>query len=154
MSPLLEVISLKKRIGERILFQDISFTIGERDHVGLIAKNGTGKTTLLNIIAGLDGYDEGKIIFRNDLKIGYLQQTPIFDQYDTVKDVCMGKGNDNDVKIKQLLTKLKITDYDIPFGNMSGGMIKRVALAMVLEKEPDLLIMDEPTNHLDLDMIE
>ena len=152
MSPLLEVISLKKRIGERILFQDISFTIGEREHVGLIAKNGTGKTTLLNIIAGQDGYDEGKIIFRNDLKIGYLQQTPEFDKLDTVADVCLGKGND--VKIKQLLTKLKITDFDLPFGSMSGGMIKRVALAMVLENEPDLLIMDEPTNHLDLEMIE
>ena len=152
MSPLLEVISLKKRIGERILFQDISFTIGEREHVGLIAKNGTGKTTLLNIIAGQDGYDEGKIIFRNDLKIGYLQQTPEFDKLHTVADVCLGKGND--VKIKQLLTKLKITDFDLPFGSMSGGMIKRVALAMVLENEPDLLIMDEPTNHLDLEMIE
>ncbi len=152
MSPLLEVISLKKRIGERVLFQDISFTVNEREHVGLIAKNGTGKTTLLSIIAGNDGFDDGKIIFRNDLKIGYLQQTPVFDKNKTVADVCF--NNKDDVKIKQLLTKLKITDFTLPFDLMSGGMIKRVALAMVLENEPDLLILDEPTNHLDLEMIE
>jgi len=153
MSPLLEVIALMKRIGERILFHDISFTVNERERVGIIAKNGTGKTTLLNIIAGLDGYDEGKIIFRNDLKIGYLKQSPTFDGNANVEDVCFGKP-EGDVKIKQLLTKLKITDYKMPFSLMSGGMIKRVALAMVLEKDPDLIILDEPTNHLDLDMIE
>lgn len=152
MNPILEIMSLTKRIGERVLFHDISFTIGEREHVGLIAKNGTGKTTLLNIIAGLDGYDDGKIVFRNDIKIGYLQQSPEFEDDATVADVCLDK--DDDVKIKQLLTKLKITDYNQPFYQMSGGMAKRVALAQVLEQDPDLIILDEPTNHLDLEMIE
>ncbi len=152
MTPQLEVISLMKRIGERILFQDISFTVNERDRVGIIAKNGTGKTTLLNIIAGLDGFDDGKIVCKNGLNIGYLMQSPSFNNEDNIQELCFGK--DSDIKLKQLLTKLKITDYQLPFGKMSGGMIKRVALAMVLEKEPDLILLDEPTNHLDLDMIE
>lgn len=152
INPFLEVISLTKRIGERVLFHDISFTIAERQHVGLIAKNGTGKTTLLNIIAGKDGYDDGKIITKNDLRIGYLEQTPHFDPLLNIEKVCL--GHPDDLKVKQILTKLKMTDYQMPFGLMSGGMIKRVALALVLEKDPDLIILDEPTNHLDLEMIE
>ena len=151
-NPYLEIMSLTKRIGERVLFHDISFTINERQHVGLIAKNGTGKTTLLNIIAGRDGYDGGDIIMRNGIKVGYLEQTPQFPPLMTIRELCL--GHDDDLRTKQLLTRLKMTDYDMPFELMSGGMIKRVALALVLEKEPDLIILDEPTNHLDLEMIE
>ncbi len=152
LNPFLEVISLTKRIGERVLFHDISFTIAERQHVGLIAKNGTGKTTLLNIIAGKDGYDQGKIIKKNNLTIGYLEQTPEFDPDLNIEEACL--GHENDLITKQILTRLKMTDYKMPFKQMSGGMIKRVALAQVLEKDPDLIILDEPTNHLDLEMIE
>ncbi len=152
INPFLEVISLTKLIGERVLFHDISFTIGERQHVGLIAKNGTGKTTLLNIIAGKDGYDNGKIIARKGLRVGYLEQTPSFDPDSNIEETCL--GHEDDLITKQILTKLKMTDYKMPFRLMSGGMIKRVALALVLEKDPDLIILDEPTNHLDLEMIE
>ena len=152
INPFLEIISLTKRIGERVLFHDISFTIAERQHVGLIAKNGTGKTTLLNIIAGKDGYDQGKIIKKNNLTIGYLEQTPEFDPDLNIEEACL--GHDNDLMTKQILTRLKMTDFKMPFKQMSGGMVKRVALAQVLEKDPDLIILDEPTNHLDLEMIE
>lgn len=151
-NPYLEVMALTKRIGERVLFHDISFTINEKEHVGLIAKNGTGKTTLLSIIAGKEGYDGGKIVMRNGLRVGYLEQTPTYESLLTIRDACL--GHDDDLKTKQILTKLKMTDYDMPFGQMSGGMIKRVALAQVLEQDPDLIILDEPTNHLDLEMIE
>ena len=151
-NPYLEVMALAKRIGERVLFHDISFTINEKEHVGLIAKNGTGKTTLLSIIAGKEGYDGGKIVMRNGLRVGYLEQTPTYEPLLTIRDACL--GHDDDLKTKQILTKLKMTDYDMPFGQMSGGMIKRVALAQVLEQDPDLIILDEPTNHLDLEMIE
>lgn len=151
-NPYLEVMALTKRIGERMLFHDISFTINEKEHVGLIAKNGTGKTTLLSIIAGKEGYDGGKIVMRNGLRVGYLEQTPTYEPLLTIRDACL--GHDDDLKTKQILTKLKMTDYDMPFGQMSGGMIKRVALAQVLEQDPDLIILDEPTNHLDLEMIE
>lgn len=151
-NPYLEVMALTKRIGERVLFHDISFTINEKEHVGLIAKNGTGKTTLLSIIAGKEGYDGGKIVMRNGLRVGYLEQTPTYEPLLTIRDACL--GHDDDLKAKQILTKLKMTDYDMPFGQMSGGMIKRVALAQVLEQDPDLIILDEPTNHLDLEMIE
>ena len=120
--------------------------------MGLIAKNGTGKTTLLSIIAGKEGYDGGKIVMRNGLRVGYLEQTPTYEPLLTIRDACL--GHDDDLKTKQILTKLKMTDYDMPFGQMSGGMIKRVALAQVLEQDPDLIILDEPTNHLDLEMIE
>ena len=151
-NPYLEVMALTKRIGEPVLFHDISFTINEKEHVGLIAKNGTGKTTLLSIIAGKEGYDGGKIVMRNGLRVGYLEQTPTYEPLLTIRDACL--GHDDDLKTKQILTKLKMTDYDMPFGQMSGGMIKRVALAQVLEQDPDLIILDEPTNHLDLEMIE
>lgn len=151
-TPLLEIMNLTKRIGERVLFKDISFAINEREHVGLIAKNGTGKTTLLSIIAGVIGFEEGKIVAKNGLKIGYLEQTPEFPPDSNIMQTCL--GHNDDIKTKQILTKLKITDYEQPFRLMSGGMIKRVALAKVLEQDPDLIILDEPTNHLDLEMIE
>lgn len=152
VNPYLEVLGLTKRIGARVLFHDISFTVGEREHIGLIAKNGTGKSTLLSIIAGLDSHDGGKMIFRNDIKMAYLQQTPSFDGELTVGEICLGHANE--LRTKQILTQLKITDMDQKMKQLSGGMVKRVALARVLENEPDLLILDEPTNHLDVEMIE
>lgn len=152
ITPYMEIMGLTKRIGERILFHDISFTVAEREHVGLIAKNGTGKSTLLSIIAGKDGYDGGSIIFRNDIKIGYLEQTPSFPPERTVAEECL--GHDDELKTRQILTQLDITDLSMQFGHMSGGQVKRVALARVLETDPDLIILDEPTNHLDVQMIE
>ncbi len=155
----MEVMGLTKRIGDRILFHDISFTINEREHVGLIAKNGTGKSTLLSIIAGREGYDGGKIVFRRDLKIGYLEQTPEYDGDLTVGQLCnndeiTGTDDDRKLRIRQILTQLNITDFEQQIKHLSGGMVKRIALAQVLEGDPDLLILDEPTNHLDVEMIE
>ena len=152
ITPYMEVMGLTKRIGERILFHDISFTVAEREHVGLIAKNGTGKSTLLSIIAGKESYDGGSIIFRNNLKIGYLEQSPSFPPERTVAEECL--GHDDELKTKQILTQLGITDLSLQFQHMSGGQVKRVALARVLETNPDLIILDEPTNHLDIQMIE
>lgn len=151
-NPQMEVMGLTKRIGDRILFHDITFTINEREHVGLIAKNGTGKSTLLSIIAGRDGYEEGKIVFRNNLKVGYLEQTPHYDGELTVGEACL--NHDDELRTKQILTQLKITDFNQQIKHLSGGMVKRIALAQVLENDPDLLILDEPTNHLDVEMIE
>ena len=157
--PYMDVQKLEKRIGDRILFHDISFTINEREHVGLIAKNGTGKSTLLSILAGKEGYDSGKIIFRKDIKIGYLEQKPTFKDNDSILKA-FGFSDDTTeddelfIKAKQILTQLKITDLQQKISQLSGGQIKRVALAKVLTQEPDLLILDEPTNHLDLEMIE
>ena len=157
--PYMDVQKLEKRIGDRILFHDISFTINEREHVGLIAKNGTGKSTLLSILAGKEGYDSGKIIFRKDIKIGYLEQKPTFKDNDSILKA-FGFSDDTTeddelfIKAKQILTQLKITDLHQKISQLSGGQIKRVALAKVLTQEPDLLILDEPTNHLDLEMIE
>lgn len=151
-TPYLEVIGLTKRIGERVLFHDITFTVNERERIGLIAQNGTGKSTLLSIIAGEQSYESGEIIFRNDLKLGYLPQTPSYAAHLTVGDVCL--GHENELKTKQILTQLNITDMQATIGTLSGGQVKRVALARVLESEPDLIILDEPTNHLDIEMIE
>lgn len=151
-NPYMEVLGLTKRIGERTLFENISFTIGEREHVGLIAKNGTGKSTLLSIIAGREGCDGGRIAMRNGLKVGYLEQTPHYDGEMTVGQACLGHADA--LRTKQILTQLKITDFDQQFKHLSGGMVKRVALAQVLEKDPDLIVLDEPTNHLDIEMIE
>ena len=139
-----------------MLFEDISFSIAEGQKIGLIAKNGTGKSTLLSVITGKEGYDSGKIIFRNDLRIGYLEQTPHFNPDDSVLDACFNhEGNDEKVlRAKQILTQLKIRDLSQPMSQLSGGQRKRVALANVLITEPELLILDEPTNHLDLEMIE
>lgn len=160
----MDVQGLGKRIGDRVLFHDISFTINEREHIGLIAKNGTGKSTLLSILSGEEGYDEGKIIFRNDLKVGYLEQVPQFDPSLTVMEAVMQRCQDErnemtefeDIKLLavQTLTLLKIADLSQKISELSGGQIKRVALAKVLIGKPDMLILDEPTNHLDLEMIE
>jgi len=154
--PYLDIQGLSKSFGALQLFRDISFSVAERQKVGLIARNGTGKSTLLSIIAGDEGYDTGNIIFRRDLKVGYLEQSPKYDPEESVLDACFNhKGEAEKVlRAKQILTKLKIADLDQPMGQLSGGQRKRVALANVLITEPDLLILDEPTNHLDLEMIE
>ena len=154
--PYLDVQNLTKSFGSLVLFRDISFSIAEGQKVGLIAKNGTGKSTLLSLLTGKDGYDEGSIIFKRDLRVGMLEQTPKFDPEESVLDACFNhEGNPEKVlKAKQILTQLKIRDLNQPIGQLSGGQQKRVALANVLILEPDLFILDEPTNHLDLEMIE
>ena len=156
MVPYLDVQHLSKSFGALQLFHDISFSIGEGQKVGLIAKNGTGKSTLLSILSGKEGYDAGSIVFRRDLKVGMLEQSPAFDPDESVLDACFNhQGEDEKVlKAKQVLTQLKIRDLQQRMGELSGGQQKRVALANVLLTEPDLLILDEPTNHLDLEMIE
>ncbi|MDE5783303.1 MAG: ABC-F family ATP-binding cassette domain-containing protein [Prevotella sp.] len=154
--PYLDVQNLTKSFGALLLFKDINFSIAEGQKVGLIAKNGIGKSTLLSIISGKEGYDSGNIIFRRDLKVGILEQSPVFDPVDSVLDACFNhEGNEEKIlKAKQILTQLKIRNLQQPMGQLSGGQQKRVALANVLITEPDLLILDEPTNHLDLEMIE
>ena len=154
--PYLDVQNLTKSFGSLVLFEDISFSIAEGQKVGLIAKNGTGKSTLLSVLSGKEGYDSGSIIFRRDLKVGMLEQSPVFDPEESVLDACFNhQGNPEKVlRAKQVLTQLKIRDLQQPMGQLSGGQQKRVALANVLLTEPDLLILDEPTNHLDLEMIE
>ena len=171
-----------------MLFADVTFGINEGDKVGLIAKNGTGKTTLLSIIAGKEDYDSGRIVFNNDIRVGYLEQVPSFQSSKSVIDTCiegdeplaiavrnyehaLHNGNsdamtaaiqemdnckawDYEDRFKQILSMLKITDINQPIEQLSGGQIKRVALAKILINEPNLLILDEPTNHLDIDMIE
>ena len=156
MTPYLDVQHLTKSFGALTLFRDISFSIGEGQKVGLIAKNGTGKSTLLSILSGKESYDSGNIVFRNDLKVGMLEQSPKFDPEESVLDACFNHEGDPEkvLKAKQVLTQLKIRDLEQPMGQLSGGQQKRVALANVLLTEPDLLILDEPTNHLDLEMIE
>lgn len=156
MTPLLDVQNVSKRFGAHVLFEDISFSIGEGQHVGLIAKNGTGKSTLLSLLSGKESVDSGSIIFRRDIKVGFLEQQPKFDPEESVLDACFNNNSDPDkvLKAKQVLTQLRITDLSQPIGQLSGGQQKRVALANVLITEPDLLILDEPTNHLDLQMIE
>ena len=184
----LQVENLTKSFGDSVLFQHISFGIDEKEKVGLIAQNGKGKTTLLNIIAGKEGYDEGIISFRRDLRIGYLEQNPQYPGGLTVLEACFQSSNSTarliqeyeqclhtegqpgmekllsrmehekaweyETKIKQILSKLKINDFNQKVGHLSGGQLKRVALANILIMEPELLILDEPTNHLDLDMTE
>ena len=156
MIPYLDVQHLTKSFGALTLFRDISFSIGEGQKVGLIAKNGTGKSTLLSILSGKEGYDAGDIVFRRDLKVGFLEQSPAFDPDESVLDACFNHQGDPEkvLKAKQILTKLKISNLEQPMGQLSGGQQKRVALANVLLTEPDLIILDEPTNHLDLEMIE
>ena len=188
MTPYLQVENLTKSFGDKLLFEHISFGIAEGQRVVLIAKNGTGKTTLLNIIAGREGRDEGNITFRRDLRVGYLEQAPTFPPDLTVLDACLRSDNEvtravadyercllsptqegldeattrmdhlkawnYDTRVKQILGKLKITRYEQRIGELSGGQLKRVALANVLIDGPDLLILDEPTNHLDLEMVE
>ncbi|MBP7767779.1 MAG: ABC-F family ATP-binding cassette domain-containing protein [Prevotella sp.] len=155
MTPFLDVQNLTKTFGAQVLFQDISFSVGEGQKVALIAKNGTGKTTLLEILAGHEGYDNGSIIFRNNIRLGYLDQSPKFNPEESVLDACFNHEGDPEriVKAKQILTQLHIDDLNQPMGELSGGQQKRVALANALITEPDFLILDEPTNHLDLEMI-
>ena len=154
--PYLDVQNLTKSFGAQVLFKDISFSIAEGQHVGLVAQNGTGKSTLLSILTGEESHDAGSIIYRNDLRVGFLEQSPKFDPEESVLDACFNhEGNPERIlKAKQILTMLKLTDLDQPMGQLSGGQQKRVALANVLILEPDFLILDEPTNHLDLEMIE
>lgn len=187
-NPLLQIDRLTKSFGDLMLFSDLSFGIAEGDKIGLIAANGSGKTTLLNILAGKEPYDSGRVVFRNNIRLAYLEQSPAFDPAITVLEACfstdsetvkliaryeevISSGNqerlnelmaqmdlhnawDYEQRIKQILTQLKITDFHQKIGELSGGQVKRVALANVLISEPELLIMDEPTNHLDLEMVE
>ncbi|MBQ4526028.1 MAG: ABC-F family ATP-binding cassette domain-containing protein [Bacteroidaceae bacterium] len=187
-NPILQVENLTKSFGDLVLFRDISFGLAEGQRIGLIAKNGSGKTTLLNILSGKEGYDEGKITYRRDVRVGYLEQSPVYPAELTVLEACFWQaspvtqlikeyercmdttGNpgleellvrmehekawDYERKIKQILSQLKIRDFDQPVGQLSGGQLKRVALANALITEPDFLILDEPTNHLDLEMTE
>ncbi len=184
----MQIEGLTKSFGDLVLFRNITFGISEGQRIGLIAKNGSGKTTLLNIIAGKEGYDEGKVVFRRDLQVAYLEQDPIYPGELTVLEACFYRGNpivdlikeyescietegnpgleelivrmeqekawDYERKAKQILTQLKITNFHQRVQHLSGGQLKRVALANVLITEPDLLILDEPTNHLDLEMTE
>jgi len=175
----LQIDGLTKSFGDLVLFRDITFGIAQGQKIGLIAKNGSGKTTLLNIIAGKDDYDCGTVVFRNDLRVGYLEQSPYFPEYLTVMEACFYTSDnevktplfstetntfsqhednekvfDTEQKAKQILTRLKLTDFDMPVGTLSGGQLKRVALANVLITEPELILLDEPTNHLDMEMIE
>ncbi len=188
MPPVLDIQHLTKSIGDLVLFDDISFSVGEGQHVGLIARNGAGKSTLLNILYGREDYDAGDVVFQNDIRVGYLEQSPVYEPQMTVLDACFHSagelsalisryehclatpGNpgltelieemerreawDFELRAKQILTKLDITEFDKPVCQLSGGQLKRVALANVLLTDPDLLILDEPTNHLDIAMIE
>ena len=156
MTPILDVQNVSKAFGAHVLFENISFSIGEGQHVGLIAKNGTGKTTLLSLLSGKEPVDSGSIIYRKNVRVGFLEQQPKFDPEESVLDACFNHNGDPDkiLKAKQILTQLRITDLNQPMGQLSGGQQKRIALANVLITEPDLLILDEPTNHLDLEMIE
>ncbi len=154
--PVLDVQNLTKRFGAKVLFENISFSIAEGQRVGLIAQNGTGKSTLLSILMGEEGKDGGEVICRNGLRVACLVQSPTFDPNETVLDACFNHHGDEEkvLKAKQVLTQLKIADLNQPMGELSGGQQKRVALANTLITEPDFLILDEPTNHLDLEMIE
>ena len=188
MTPYLDIQHLSKRFGDLVLFDDISFSVGEGQHVGLIARNGAGKSTLMSIIAGKEDYESGQVVFRNGIRVAMLEQTPQYDPALSVIDACFSRageladlisryetclqtpGNpgltelidemerreawDFELRAKQILTKLNITAFSKPVGQLSGGQLKRVALANVLLADPDMLILDEPTNHLDIAMIE
>lgn len=154
--PYLDVQNLTKRFGAQVLFENISFSIAEGQKVGLVARNGTGKSTLMSVLMDKEGYESGSIIYRRDLKLGFLEQSPQFDPEESVLDACFNHEGDPDkvLKARQILTQLHITNLEQPMGQLSGGQQKRVALANVLITEPDFLMLDEPTNHLDLEMIE
>lgn len=154
--PYLDVQNLTKRFGAQVLFENISFSIAEGQKVGLIARNGTGKSTLMSVLMDKEGYESGSIIYRRDLKLGFLEQSPQFDPEESVLDACFNHEGDPEkvLKARQILTQLHITNMEQPMGQLSGGQQKRVALANVLITEPDFLMLDEPTNHLDLEMIE
>lgn len=154
--PYLDVQNLTKRFGAQVLFENISFSIAEGQKVGLIARNGTGKSTLMSVLMDKEGCESGSIIYRRDLKLGFLEQSPQFDPEESVLDACFNHKDDPEkvLKARQILTQLHITNLEQPMGQLSGGQQKRVALANVLITEPDFLMLDEPTNHLDLEMIE
>lgn len=154
--PYLDVQNLTKRFGAEVLFDKISFSIAEGQKVGLVARNGTGKSTLMSVLMDKEGHESGDIIYRRDLKVGYLEQSPKFDPEESVLEACFNHEDDPEkvLKAKQILTQLHISNMDQPMGQLSGGQQKRVALANVLIDEPDFLMLDEPTNHLDLEMIE
>lgn len=154
--PYLDVQNLTKRFGAQVLFENISFSIAEGQKVGLVARNGTGKSTLMSVLMDKEGYESGSIIYRRDLKLGFLEQSPQFDPEESVLDACFNHKDDPEkvLKARQILTQLHITYLEQPMGQLSGGQQKRVALANVLITEPDFLMLDEPTNHLDLEMIE
>lgn len=154
--PYLDVQNLTKRFGAQVLFDKISFSIAEGQKVGLVARNGTGKSTLMSVLMDKEGHESGDIIYRRDLKVGFLEQSPKFDPEESVLDACFNHQDDPEkvLKAKQILTQLHITNLEQPMGQLSGGQQKRVALANVLIEEPDFLMLDEPTNHLDLEMIE
>ena len=161
MESLLQIENLTKSYGDRLLFGDITFGVNEGDKIGIIAKNGTGKTTLLNIICGKEAHDDGKVTFRKDIRVGHLEQSPLLNPNMTVMEVCMSSYDKNDEnaweyenRFKQTLSQLKITDFNQKICELSGGQIKRVALAKIIIENCDLIILDEPTNHLDIDMIE
>ena len=156
-TPYLDVQNLTKRFGERILFNNISFSVAEGQRIGLIAQNGTGKSTLLSMLTNEENIDSGEIIYRNDISVGFLKQEPKFKEGATVLEACFANKNPDDdaqLKAKQILTQLRIKDMQQPVSQLSGGQQKRVALAQVLISNPDMLILDEPTNHLDLEMVE
>lgn len=154
--PYLDVQNLTKRFGAQVLFENISFSIAEGQKVGLVARNGTGKSTLMSVLMDKEGYESGSIIYRRDLKLGFLEQSPQFDPEESVLDACFNHKDDPEkvLKARQILTQLHITNLEQPMGQLSGGQQKRVALANVLITEPDFLMLDEPTNHLDLEMLE
>lgn len=156
LKPFIDVQGLTKSFGAQVLFKNISFSIAEGQKVGIIAKNGTGKSTLLSILTGKEDYVSGSVIFTNGIKTGYLEQFPKFEPEESVVNACFKNQATEDeiLKAKQILTQLRITDLTQPMKELSGGQQKRVALASILINEPDLLILDEPTNHLDIDMIE
>ena len=161
MESLLQIENLSKSYGDRLLFGDITFGVNEGDKIGIIAKNGTGKSTLLKIICDKEVYDSGNITFRKDIRVGYLEQIPDLDPDSTVMDVCMSQYNKNsddaweyENRFKQTLSQLKIVDFNQKIKELSGGQLKRVALAKLIIENCELLILDEPTNHLDIDMIE
>ena len=154
--PYLDVQNLTKRFGAQVLFENISFSIADGQKVGLVARNGTGKSTLMSVLMDKEGYEGGSIIYRRDLKLGFLEQSPVFNPEESVLDACFNHHGDPErvLKARQILTQLHIDDLEQPMGQLSGGQQKRVALANVLITEPDFLMLDEPTNHLDLEMIE
>ena len=154
--PYLDVQNLTKRFGAQVLFDNISFSLAVGQKVGLVARNGTGKSTLMSVLMDKEGHESGDIIYRRDLKVGYLEQSPKFAPEESVLDACFNHQGDEEklLKAKQILTQLHIMDLNQPMGQLSGGQQKRVALANVLIEEPDFLMLDEPTNHLDLEMIE
>ncbi len=155
MESFLQIDGLCKSFGDRVIFDNLSLNINQGEKVGLIARNGQGKSTLLDVIAGVADYRSGTITFRRDIKTAYLVQTPVFPKGASVLSACCPEADDeNLLRARQLLTKLGVADFEKPIDELSGGQAKRVALAQALVSEPDFLILDEPTNHLDVSVTE